>query len=290
MLNETNACWLNGQIVPSERAVVSVFDHGLLYGDGVFEGIRFYNHKTFCLSEHLQRLRDSALVLRIMLSYTEEELTKAVNELITECGQKEGYIRLVITRGNGSLGIDPASCQQPTVFMIASPLSIVPENKRQQGLKLMISAVRRMPVDVLDPRVKSLNYLNNVMAKMQATIAGMDEAVMLNATGNIAEGSADNVFVVKEGRLFTPDVSSGALQGITRHIVIRLARDSGIDVVESRLSPYDLYTADECFLTGTGVELLPVAEVDGRKVKACPGTIYQLIEAAFYKTIMEQTR
>ncbi len=289
MQNEKTVCWINGKMVAPEDAVVSVFDHGLLYGDGVFEGIRYYNQKAFRLSEHLQRLRDSAMVLNINLRYSEAALGRAINELILESRQQQGYIRLIVTRGVGSLGIDPVTCQEPTVILIASPLSLLAADKRQQGIRVMLSGVRRIPVDVLDPRVKSLNYLNNVLAKMQANAAGMDEAIMLNASGNITEGSADNVFLVKNDMLLTPEVSSGALAGITRHLVICLARDHGIEVIESRLTPYDLYTSDECFLTGTGVELIPIAEIDGRKVNTCPGTMFRLIEAAFQKTIMEET-
>ena len=290
MQNKNSACWMNGEIIPPEQAVVSVFDHGLLYGDGVFEGIRFYNGKAFRLSEHLKRLQDSANVLNIEIPYSDTALTKAVEKLIDKNGNETGYIRLIVTRGVGSLGIDPANCHKPTVVMMASPLSIVSAEKRRQGLRVMISGVRRMPVDVLDPRVKSLNYLNNVMAKMQANTAGMDEAIMLNAEGNIAEGSADNVFIVKDGALYTPDVSCGALEGITRNIVIKLAGDYGVTVRESRLTPYDLHSADECFLTGTGVELLPVAKVDGRKMKTCPGEMFAMIEEGFRKVIQEETK
>ena len=290
MQTENSACWMNGEIIPPEQAVVSVFDHGLLYGDGIFEGIRFYHHKAFRLSEHLKRLQDSAAVLNIAIPYSEAALTQAVEDLVVKAGNKEGYIRLIVTRGVGSLGIDPSTCSQPTVVMMTSALSIVSAEKRQQGLNVMIAGLRRMPVDVLDPRVKSLNYLNNVMAKMQANAAGMDEAILLNAAGNIAEGSADNVFLVKDGSLYTPDVSCGALEGITRNVVMAIARDSGITVIKSKLTPYDLYTADECFLTGTGVELLPVAEVDGRKMKSCPGEMFGLIEKGFRKLIQQETQ
>jgi len=290
MQNENSVCWMNGEIIPAEQAVISVFDHGLLYGDGVFEGIRFYNGKAFRSSEHLKRLQDSAKVLNIDIPYSDATLNKAIENLIDENGAETGYIRLIVTRGVGSLGIDPTNCHQPMVVMMASPLSIVSVEKRQKGLRVMIAGVRRMPVDVLDPRVKSLNYLNNVMAKMQANAAGMDEAIMLNVAGNVAEGSADNVFVVKDGILYTPDVSCGALEGITRNIVIDIAKDSGIAVIESRLTSYDMYNADECFLTGTGVELLPVAEVDGRKMKTCPGEMFALIEKGFHKVIQEETQ
>ena len=289
MQTENSACWMNGAIIPPEQAVISVFDHGLLYGDGVFEGIRFYNGKAFRISEHLKRLFDSAAVLNIEIPYSKAVLTQAVGELIAATGNKEGYIRLVVTRGVGSLGIDPSSCHQPTVVMMASPLTIVSAEKRRQGLGIMIAGLRRMPVDVLDPRVKSLNYMNNVMAKMQANIAGMDEAIMLNAAGNIAEGSADNVFIVKDGMLCTPDVASGALEGITRNVIMNIAMQKDIAVKETCLTPYDLYSADECFLTGTGVELLPVAAVDGRKMKTCPGEIFALLEAGFRQTIQEET-
>lgn len=287
---ENTTCWKNGELVSAEQAVVSVFDHGLLYGDGIFEGIRYYHCKAFRLGEHLQRLQDSAVVLNIDIPYSTDALARGVEDLIAESGNAEGYIRLIVTRGIGSLGIDPLSCQHATVVMLTSPLSIVSAEKRRSGLRVMISGVRRMSVDVLDPRVKSLNYLNNVMAKMQANAAGMDEAIMLNAIGNIAEGSADNVFLVKNRILYTPDVSSGALEGITRNTVIDIARQNAITVIETRLTPYDLYRADECFLTGTGVELLPVAEVDGRKMKSCPGEIFALIEKGFQQIIQAETQ
>lgn len=286
---ENAACWLNGKIVPTEQAVISVYDHGLLYGDGVFEGIRFYHHNAFRLDEHLQRLQDSASALNIHLPYTHDDLVLAVTSLIEESEVADGYIRLIVTRGVGSLGVDPSHCGQPTVVMMSSSLSIVSAEKRRQGLRIMIVGTRRLSVDVLDARIKSLNYLNNVMAKIQANIAGMDEAIMLNAAGFITEGSADNIFVVKNGELVTPDSSSGALEGITRNLMIELARQNDLPVRETRLTAYDLYTADECFLTGTGAELLPVAEVDGRKMKDSSRPVYQLLESAFQKTIQEET-
>lgn len=281
MHNEQTACWINGRIVNPAEASVSVFDHGLLYGDGVFEGIRFYHGKPFRLGEHLTRLKDSADALGIPLPYPEDELRQAIDAVIKASQTRQGYIRLIITRGAGSLGIDPNNCHQPTAIIIAAPLQMVSEQKRRAGLKLMISSVKRIAVDMLDGRIKSLNYLNNILAKLQANAAGADEAVLLNAAGYIAEGSADNIFVVKNGCLYTPPASEGALAGVTRNAVIELAASNGITVSETRLAPYDLYTAEECFLTGTGVELLPVSEVDGRQIKSCPGETFKQIEKAF---------
>lgn len=289
MNNEQGLCWIDGQLFKPAEASISVFDHGLLYGDGVFEGIRFYNGKPFKLPEHLTRLKDSADALALNIPYTDADLSEAIESLIATSQAHDGYIRLIITRGAGSLGIDPANCHEPTVIIIASPLHMVSEQKRHEGLRLIVSGVRRLAVDVLDTRIKSLNYLNNILAKMQANAVGVDEAVMLNTAGYIAEGSAENIFVVKNGGLYTPPASEGALAGITRNIIIQLAASNNISVRETRLAPYDLYTADECFLTGTGVELLPVREIDGRALKSCPGEIFKVIEQAFHQFIEEET-
>lgn len=290
MHKQQGVCWINGQILEPQEASVSVFDHGLLYGDGVFEGIRFYNGKPFKLTEHLARLKDSADALALTVPYTDTQLTEAIESLIVTGQVGDGYIRLIITRGVGSLGIDPANCHKPTVIIIASPLQMVSDQKRREGLRLIVSGVRRLPVDVLDTRIKSLNYLNNILAKMQANAVGVDEAIMLNTAGYIAEGSAENIFVVKNDCLYTPPASEGALAGITRNIIMELAASKNINAMETRLAPYDLYTADECFLTGTGVELLPVQEVDGRQIKSCPGKIFKLFEQAFHQYIEKTTQ
>jgi len=283
-------CWLRGEIVPLEQAKVSVMDHGLLYGDGVFEGIRFYGSKPLLLAEHLRRLEDSARAVALDLPWTLTELENVVAQVISAYGQPEGYIRLVVTRGAGALGINPASCRRPELIVIADSLQMVDEQARTQGISTIIASTRRLPTDGLDPRIKSLNYLNHILARIEANRAGAEEALMLNRQGMVAEGTADNVFVVRDGELWTPPVTDGALDGVTRGIIIQLGQATGLAVREKSLAPYDLYTADECFLTGTGAELIPVREIDGRSVGACPGPIYTKLSWAFRAYIDEQTR
>ena len=274
-------CWRNGQIVPLEQATVSVFDHGLLYGDGVFEGIRFYNGRAFRLQAHLERLFLSARAIALSIPYNIEQLTHAVIETISAAPELNGYMRLVVTRGVGPLGIDPSRCRLPQVFIIADTLHMVSERVRNEGAKVIIAATRRLGADGLDPRIKSLNYLNHILARMEATHAGADEAILLNSAGRIAEGSADNIFIVQRDELLTPPVIEGALDGITRQVVLELAEKLGIKSREIPLAPYDLFTADECFLTGTGAELIPVGYADGRKIPECPGPIYLRLAVAF---------
>lgn len=274
-------CWLNGTIMPASEASVSVLDHGLLYGDGVFEGIRFYNGKVFKLVEHLQRLFDSAKILQLAMPYNGQQLTDATQALIDACQWPNGYIRLVVTRGQGPMGLDPRPCHSPNVFIIVGQLSVVGDDIRKRGAKVIIASTRRLGADGLDPRIKSLNYLNHILARMEANVAGADEAILLNAAGRVAEGSADNVFVVRHGELLTPPVIEGALAGITRQTIIDLANTLNIPCKEVALAPYDLYTADECFLTGTGAELIPVASVDGREMSHCNGEITQRLSEAY---------
>jgi branched-chain amino acid aminotransferase len=274
-------CWLNGRILPAAEATVSVLDHGLLYGDGVFEGIRYYRRAAFRLMEHLERLALSAQAIALALPYTPEELADAVRETIAASGSKDGYLRVVVTRGAGPMGLDPRGCRQPTVFIIALQLSLTGASQRRDGVRAIIAATRRLPPDGLDPRIKSLNYLNHVLARIEANNAGADEAILLNAAGRVAEGTADNVFVVRKGRILTPPAVEGALEGVTRGVALELARAAGIETVESPLAPYDLYTADECFLTGTAMELVPVAEIDGRRMAVCPGPVYRELERRF---------
>ncbi len=278
-------CWLNGKLVAPAQAMVSVFDHGLLYGDGVFEGIRFYHGKAFRLLAHLERLRLSARAIALEIPYTTEALTQAVLDVIAAAPSANGYIRLVVTRGVGPLGIDPSRCKSPQVFIIADALHMVSERVRTEGAKVIIAATRRLGADGLDPRIKSLNYLNHILARMEATHAGADEAILLNSGGRIAEGSADNIFIVKKGELLTPPVIEGALDGITRQVVLELAEMLGINAREIPLAPYDLFTADECFLTGTGAELIPVGYADGRAMPQCPGPVYQRLAAAFKELV-----
>lgn len=288
-INPAAICWFNGELMPASQARVSVFDHGLLYGDGVFEGIRFYAGNAFRLHAHLERLRLSARAIALEIPYGLEQMTKAVEDTIAAAPESNGYLRMVVTRGAGPLGIDPARCHSPQVFIIADALHMVSDRVRTQGAKVIIAATRRLGADGLDPRIKSLNYLNHILARMEATHAGADEAILLNSAGRIAEGSADNIFIVKHGELLTPPVIEGALDGITRQVVLELAEKLGIKTRETPLAPYDLFTADECFLTGTGAELIPVGQVDGRPIPECPGAIYQRVAAAFKKLVSGTT-
>lgn len=278
-------CWQENRILSAEDARISVLDHGLLYGDGVFEGIRVYHGRAFKLAEHLQRLVNSAKAIGLALPYPLSYLEQAITELITEYQQSHAYIRVVLTRGVGSMGIDPRRCNKPSLFMIIGELSIVSDDVRSRGAKVIIASTRRMAPDALDARIKSLNYLNNILAKMEANFAGADEAILLNSGGRVAEGSADNVFIVRQETVLTPPSIEGALAGITRQVIMDCARTLSLDLREEALAPYDLYTADECFITGTGAEIIPVASVDGRKMTQCPGPIYQKLEMAFKQVI-----
>ncbi|MEJ2346197.1 MAG: branched-chain-amino-acid transaminase [Gammaproteobacteria bacterium] len=284
-MSEQAVCWIGGELMPAEKARVSVMDHGLLYGDGVFEGIRFYGGRAFLLEEHLRRLADSARAIALALPWSSAQLTTIVKDVIRAYGSPDGYLRILVTRGRGPLGINPASCGTPELIVIADRLAMVDEAARAQGIRAIIASTRRLPADGLDPRVKSLNYLNHILARTEANHAGVEEALMLNARGQVAEGTADNVFIVRDGALRTPPVTDGALAGITRGLVIRLARELGIEVQESSLAPYDLYTADECFLTGTGAELIPVREVDGRALGYCPGPVFEKLSQSFAAAI-----
>ena len=284
-MSDLAQCWINGCLMPGSEARISVFDHGLLYGDGVFEGIRFYRGRAFRLQAHLQRLMDSAAAIRLMVPYTQDELTQAVADIIDAFSKPDGYLRLIVTRGNGPLGLDPNSCTQPTVIIIADRLLMIDARQRQQGAKVIIASTRRLPADGLDGRIKSLNYLNNILARIEANQAGADEAILLNQSGYLAEGSADNLFVVRDGQLFTPRPTDGALQGVTRGVVMDLAAEKSIPVSACALTAYDLYTADECFLTGTGAELIPVRDVDGRPLRQCPGPVFSCLSRAFSELI-----
>ena len=281
-------CWLDGTIVPEDQARVSVFDHGVLYGDGVFEGIRFYQRQAFRLQAHLRRLQQSARAIQLTLPYTLNQLEVAVHDVIQAFAGADGYLRLVVTRGKGSLGVNPDTCERGTTFIIADNLSVVAARVKTQGAKVIIAATRRLPPDGLDPRVKSLNYLNHVLARIEANQANADEAILLNAQGHVTEGTTDNVFIVSNNMLLTPPVSDGALDGITRGVIMALAGEQGLACVERSLSAYDLYTADECFLTGTAMELIPVREVDGRSLPGCPGPVFQTLQQAFRQSIQRE--
>jgi len=283
------SCWIDGRLVPKDYAVVSVFDHGLLYGDGVFEGIRFYNRVPFRLQTHLQRLAESAAAICLVMPYLMADLRHAVAAVIEESGLGDGYIRLLVSRGVGSLGISPDSCSRATVVVIADQFSPLDENIRTRGATLQTVASRRVPPQCWDTRIKSLNYLNNVLAAIQARSQGADEAILLNMQGRVAEGATDNIFIVKNGALLTPPLHDGALAGITRAAVMELAVSLGVDVSERSLSPFDLYTADECFLTGTAVELVPVRSVDARPVRQCPGPLFKKLHEAFARLVRQES-
>lgn len=280
-----SACWLDGKLVNEEQAKVSVFDHGLLYGDGVFEGIRFYNNQAFRLEQHLQRLYHSASAIGLSIPYSKSELEIAINDVIQEFAQAEGYLRLVVTRGKGPLGINPAQCKKATAFIIADQLSVISAEGKNKGAKLIIASTRRLSPDGLDPRIKSLNYLNHILARMEANHANTDEAILLNSQGHVTEGSTDNIFIVKDKKILTPPVTDGALEGITRDIIFEIANEQGLDCEEKTLSPYDLYTADECFLTGTAMELVPVSEIDGRELPSCPGAMFKKLQHLYKEKI-----
>jgi branched-chain amino acid aminotransferase len=276
----TMKIYLDGQFVEKEDAKISVFDHGLLYGDGVFEGIRFYNGRVFRLTEHIHRLYDSAKAICLTIPISKEEMIKATTETIKVNDLKDGYVRLVVTRGVGDLGLNPALCPKATIFIIAAKITLYPEDNYKNGLNVITCATRRIPHGALSPMVKSLNYLNNVLAKIEAQQAGAGEGLMLNEQGLVAECTGDNIFVVKNGAITTPPISSGALAGVTRAVIFELARDLGLSISEPDMTRYDIFTADECFLTGTAAEVIPVVKLDTRTIgDGKPGPItLKLIE------------
>ncbi len=280
--------YIDGKFYAQSEAKVSVFDHGLLYGDGIFEGIRFYNGRVFRLEEHLGRLWDSARSIRLEIPMSVREMTEALLETIRENGLREGYIRLLVTRGVGNLGLNPEQCKRPSVIIIAASVTLYPEAMYQKGLTVVTCATRRTNPGALNPAVKSLNYLNNVMARIEANLAGADEALMFNDAGNVAECTADNVFIIKRGHIFTPPITAGALRGITRGIVFEIAAELGLKVVETDITRHDVFIADECFLTGTAAEIIPVIEVDGRRIgTGKPGPIGARMIARFRQLTRE---
>jgi len=288
----TMKIYLNGDYVDKEDAKVSVFDHGLLYGDGVFEGIRLYDGCVFKLDEHLERLEYSAKAILLDLPLSRSELNDAVCETCRQNELENGYVRLVVTRGSGHLGLTPDGCGPPNVIIIADDIQLYPEEFYENGLKIISVPTRRINSAALPPAVKSLNYLNNILAKIEAKRVGFQEALMLNDKGEIAECTGDNVFVLSKGVLFTPPLDAGSLRGITRAVVMDLAQDLGIPCREIALTRYDLWTADECFLTGTAAEVIPCVEVDHRSVgEGRPGEMTRQFIAAFrQKAKTEGTR
>lgn len=276
--------YIDGKYFDEADAKISVFDHGLLYGDGVFEGIRVYSHRIFKLDEHLERLYDSAkaIVLNVPLGF--EELRAATIEACRRNKLEDGYIRMLVTRGKGSLGLSPDSCPRATVIIIAAEIELFPREFYTKGLRVATAPTRRTAPAALSPSVKSLNYLNNVMGKIEGKLCGAQEVIMLNEQGYVAEGSGDNIFVLKKGKLFTPPIYSGALGGITRGVVMALAAGMSMPVTETMLTRYDLFVADEVFLTGTGAEVIPAVAIDGRPIgDGTPGPVTRRMMEAYAK-------
>ena len=280
--------WIDGRFVPAGEASVSVFDHGLLYGDGVFEGIRSYNGRIFKLDTHLKRLYDSAKAIRLDIQYSAQQLAEACRELVQRNGVPNGYIRLVATRGGGPLGLNPFICKNAAVFIIADTIRLYPQEMYDHGMEIITAATIRNHPAAISPRIKSLNYLNNILAKIEAIDAGVPEAVMLNHQGHVSECTGDNIFIVRrapsdgEPMLMSPPLHAGVLEGVTMNTVIGLARDAGIKIVHTDLTKYDLYTADEMFLTGTAAEIIAVTRIDGRSIGwGKPGPVTQQLNRAF---------
>lgn len=258
--------YVDGRFVPKEEASVSVYDHGFLYGDGVFEGIRVYGGRVFKLDEHVRRLYESAKSILLEIPIPPEEMKRLILEAVRRNGLQDAYVRPIVTRGRGDLGIDPRKCGRPTVVVIVDQIQLYPERAYREGLRMITATHRKSPSDSLNPRIKSLNYLNQILARLEANLAGADEALMLNHEGYVCECSADNVFVVRSGEVWTPPAHLGILRGVTRDAVLELSRDLGIPAFERTFTLHDVYTADEVFLTGTGAEIGPVVWVDGRVI------------------------
>jgi branched-chain amino acid aminotransferase len=276
--------YIDGVYYPKSQAKVSVYDHGLLYGDGVFEGIRAYNGIVFKLKEHIERLYRSAHALRLAIPLTKEEMKQAVLETLRKNSLRDAYIRLLVTRGVGDLGLDPRKCPKPSVIVITDTISIMSSEAKEKGISTMIPWVRRNSVDSTTHEIKSLNYLNSVLGKMEAIDSGVDEAICLDKNGVIAEGVGENLFIVKDGKLFTPPSSAGALAGITAKFAVKLAKNLGYDVAEANITPFQLFTADEVFFTGTAAEVVPIREVNKRQIgNGKPGPVTKKLMAAFEK-------
>lgn len=282
--------WFNGELVPRERAKIDLYDHGLLYGDGVFEGIRCYNGRVFKLATHLKRLYDSARAIRLTIPYGVEELAKAVKDTLAANGRQDGYIRLCVTRGVGTLGLNPDNCQKPSVFIIADAIALYPQEYYVKGLAVITASTMRTHPASLSPRIKSMNYLNNILAKIEAIDAGVPEAVMLNHLGFVAECTGDNIFVVRQvggqSVLMTPPLHAGMLEGVTMNAVLELAGQLGLAAQRTDMTKYDLYVADEIFLTGTAAEVVPVTTIDNRTIgDGQPGPVTRRLMDAFRKMV-----
>ncbi len=274
--------YINGTFYDKKNAAISVFDHGLLYGDGVFEGIRSYNRRVFKLKEHIDRLFESAHTIMLTMPLTKRQVRRAVVATLKRNKLKDAYIRLVVTRGSGDLGLDPKKCPSPTVIIITDNIVLYPEKFYRNGLDLMTVPTRRNVPEAINPQIKSLNYLNNILAKIEAAQCGFQEAIMLSTEGYVLECTGDNIFMVKNGELFTPPAYLGALRGITRDAVVQLARTSRIPYSEKIITRHELFNADECFLTGTAAEIIPVVKVDGRQIgNGKPGPVTKRLLSRF---------
>ena len=280
--------YINGTLLPKDEAKISVYDHGLLYGDGVFEGIRVYGGNVFLLAEHVERLYESAKFIRLKIPLSQQEMTDAVNNTVKANQIEDGYVRLVVTRGAGTLGLDIRKTSDPQVIIIADTITLYPKEIYEEGMKLVTASTIRNHPQALSPKIKSLNYLNNILAKIEGTDTGAVEALMLNHKGKVAECTGDNIFIVKNGAIKTPSPDSGILEGITRNAVIRLARGVGLSVEETTLTRHDIYVADECFLTGTAAEVIAVVSLDGRTIgDGKPGPITQDLRREFQSLTRE---
>lgn len=274
--------YCNGVFVPEEEAKVSIFDHGFLYGDGIFEGIRAYHGRVFKLDEHLKRLYESAKSIQLKIGITPAQMQEILLETLRRNNLKDAYIRLVVSRGKGDLGLDPSKCPQAGIYCIADQIKIFEASTYERGLSVSTVAIRRNNPDTLSPRIKSLNYLNNILAKIEANQSGAMEGILLNQEGYVTEGTGDNIFIYRDEVLLTPPRSVGILEGVTRNATLKIAAEMGIKVSEELFTRHDLYTADECFLTGTAAELIPVIDIDGREIgTGVPGPIFKKLLAAF---------
>lgn len=276
--------YINGQFFAPDEAKISVFDHGLLYGDGVFEGLRIYNGKVFRMAQHLRRLYDSAKAIHLAIPMSVAEMEQAVLDTVKESGLSDGYIRLVITRGAGSLGLGPERTSNPQTIIIVDKISLYPQEFYENGLEIITASTIRNHPGALSPRIKSLNYLNNIMAKIEGSKAGCLEALMLNHKGEVAECTADNIFIVRDGKLLTPPTDAGILDGVTRDAVLEIARDAQIPAFEKTLTRHDVYVADECFMTGTAAEIISVVKIDDRLIgDGKPGPVTRKLKELFHQ-------
>ena len=279
--------YIDGEYYPKSQAKISVFDHGLLYGDGVFEGIRAYNGVVFKLKEHIDRLYQSAHAMMLQIPATKEQMIEAVLETLRKNKMKDAYIRLIVTRGVGDLGLDPRKCLKATVIVITGAIVLHGNEAKMKGITTLVSWVRRHPVDATSHEIKSLNYLNSVMAKIEANAVGADEAICLDKNGFVSEGVGENIFIVKNGKILTPPVCSGALPGITAQVVTKLATKLGHEVAESNITPYQLLNADEAFFSGTAAEIVPIREVNKRQIgNGSPGPVTKQLMAEFQKLVL----